>query len=593
MKGLPTRGLALSVCIAVLSPLPVLSGTVEESYASIRDDYLELRRDPEKQRFRHNHLRILDAFESFVSDHPRHPKAPDALYNAGRLAWDLYLVSRVRADLRRSIELFDRLAEGYPESSLADDAVFLTGRILLEHGGDLTEAYKAFERVVESFPRGDMVDQAKEMLGRLVDHAPTNSDQRVREPEPVRTVARAGAWQGNAGESPATVGAPDVRESGEGIRVSLPVEGQVRYREGEVPADPSRDLPRRLYVDLQPASLAGPPAETAVDRKGVRRVRVGQFSPDVVRVVVDTGAGEPLRVFPLLGVDTLVIDVTGEEAAPDPVEAILATAAGDEGGDASSNVSDEERARRIRERLSEPQEVPLSVQAGLKVRRVVLDAGHGGHDPGAIGPSGLQEKGVVLDIALKVGALLEETGLEVVYTRTEDVFIPLEERTRIANDRSADLFVSIHANASTRRSRRGVSTYYLDVTSDRYSMRLAARENAAAERSVGELQLILADLTTRHNTDESARLARSIQESLVGRLSNRYEGVRNLGVRYALFFVLLGARMPSVLVETSFISNPVEERRFRNEAYLDQVAGGVAQGIVDFIEERDSLALGE
>ncbi|MFW5878443.1 MAG: N-acetylmuramoyl-L-alanine amidase, partial [Myxococcota bacterium] len=435
MKGLLPRGLALAVCIAMLSPLAVLSMTAEERYASIRDDYLELCADPAKQRFRHNHLRILEAFESFVADHPRHTKAPDALYNAGRLAWDLYLVSRVRADLRRSQELFGRLADGYPESSLADDALFLTGRMLLEHGGDPGDAYKAFERVVDGFPEGDMVGQAREMLGRLADHAPSTSDRRIGEPEPVRTVARAGAWQGTPGESPAEVGAPDVQEAGSGTRVSLPLEGRVRYREGEVPADPSRELPRRLYVDLQPAALSGPPTETAVGRGGVRRVRVGQFSPDIVRVVVDTEAGRPLRIYPLLGVDTLVMDVTGEEPAPDAVAAILTSAVEDEGGGESSGASEEERVRRIREHLSEPQEVPLSVQAGLKVRRVVLDAGHGGHDPGAIGPSGLQEKGVVLDIALKVGELLEETGLDVLYTRTDDVFIPLEQRTRMANDR--------------------------------------------------------------------------------------------------------------------------------------------------------------
>lgn len=575
----------------------------DRRYAAVRDAYLELREDEERQRFRHNHLGILDDFEAFVADHPEHDSAPAALYNAGQLAWDLYRVSRVSGDLRRSRDLFLRLSEEYPSSSLADDGLFLNGRILLEHGGDPKEAYRTFQAVIERFPTGDMAPKAKELLQRLSDHAPEPVDESITEArqkaeKSARVVARSGSWQGSAGSEVAVVGAPSAEASGELVRVTIPLSERVRFREGEVPADESRGLPRRAYIDLKPARLDAPAFEVSVERAGISRARLGQFSPNTVRLVLDLSEDREVGIFPLVGESSLVVDLTDQDGpAPDPIanlQGLQETKERDskEPADEDVQASTQALAGETRARLEAPQEVPLSVQAGLKVRRVVIDPGHGGHDVGAVGPSGLQEKGVVLDISKKLGRRLQEHGLEVVYTRTEDEFVSLDDRTAIANDERADLFISVHANATTRRDRRGVTTYYLDVTSDRYSMRLAARENATTERSVSELQLILADLTTRHNTDESARLASRIQENLVETLSREYSDVRDLGVRYALFFVLLGARMPSVLVETSFISNPAEERRLADEAYRDEVAEGIFEGVLAFIAERDRLALG-
>ena len=613
MMRLAAMGSSLRVwvaCVAFGLALPALGDDASSRYATVRDSYLELKEDRERQRFRHNYLRIIEDFESFVSDHPDHARAPAALYNAGQLAWSLYKVSRVAADLRLSRTLFRRLADEYPESSLADDGLFLNGRILLEHGGDPKEAYAKFQMVVERFPEGDMAPKAREMLGRLSDHAPKPTAVDPRE-GPASTlargptvVARAGAWQGRASDGIAVVGEPSLDNFEGLVRVLVPVSTTVRHRKGEVPADESRGLPRRIYVDLKPASLEAPAFEVSVDEGYVTRARVGQFSPNIVRIVFELRANKPLAAFPLLAEGSMVIDITSPDApASDPIALVTSGPSEQDGdavepssggsGDAEAGSVDVGSTRDIREHLGSVHEVPLSVQAGLKVRRVVIDPGHGGHDVGAVGPTGLQEKEVVLSISKKLGEKLTAHGLEVVYTRTEDVFVPLEARTAVANDERADLFISIHANATTRRARRGVTTYYLDVTSDRYSMRLAARENATTERSVGELQLILADLATRHNTDESARLATRIQDTLVHTLSAQYSDVHDLGVRYALFFVLLGARMPSVLVETSFISNPEEEKRLASEEYRDHVAEGIFQGILAFLEERDRLAFSD
>ncbi len=232
-----------------------------------------------------------------------------------------------------------------------------------------------------------------------------------------------------------------------------------------------------------------------------------------------------------------------------------------------------------------PGGVPLAVQMGLRVHRIVIDAGHGGHDAGAIGPHGTREKDVTLAIAKRLARELSAAGFEVLLTRGGDRFVPLEGRAEFANDHKADLFISIHANANTDREQHGVQTYFLDVTNDRYAIRLAARENQSSERSISDLQLILADLAQKSDTEESHRLATAVQRALVAG-----EEAPDRGVRHALFYVLLGVRMPAILVETAFVSNPREERRLRSAAFQQEVAKDIAAGVERFVHDRRELA---
>jgi N-acetylmuramoyl-L-alanine amidase len=237
-----------------------------------------------------------------------------------------------------------------------------------------------------------------------------------------------------------------------------------------------------------------------------------------------------------------------------------------------------------------PGGIPLAVQMGLRIRRVVIDAGHGGHDTGAIGPGGTLEKDVTLAIALKLAQELKAKGLEVLLTRDDDHFVPLEGRAEFANDHKADLFISIHANANTDHRQRGVETYFLNVTDDRYAIRLAARENQASERSISDLQLILADLATKSNVQESHELAERVQRSLIDELGTQKTRERDLGVKHALFYVLLGVKMPAILVETAFVSNPTEEKRLKSVAFQGDVAKDIANGVERFMRDRRELA---
>jgi N-acetylmuramoyl-L-alanine amidase len=225
----------------------------------------------------------------------------------------------------------------------------------------------------------------------------------------------------------------------------------------------------------------------------------------------------------------------------------------------------------------------LTRALGLKIGRIVVDAGHGGHDTGTIGPGGLREKDLVLDVALKLGKLLENRlGAEVVYTRDDDTFIPLETRTAIANKEEADLFISIHANSSGDPGARGIETYYLNFTSSADALEVAARENAVSEKSIHELQDLVRKIALKEKIQESREFAADVQKLLYGGLNAKNPGMRNRGVKKAPFIVLIGANMPSILTEISFISNPGDEKKLRTSEYRQRVAESIYKGIAKY-----------
>jgi N-acetylmuramoyl-L-alanine amidase len=218
------------------------------------------------------------------------------------------------------------------------------------------------------------------------------------------------------------------------------------------------------------------------------------------------------------------------------------------------------------------------------LRKIVLDPGHGGKDPGAIGVDGIAEKDIVLGVARKLAEKLKLLGIEVVLTRKDDRFIPLEERTAIANAEAADLFISLHVNASPNPDARGVETYYLDNTNDEAALRMAARENGIARDKISDLQFILSDMVQNLKLEDSITLAHRLQGSVVTQVGGRYGEVRDLGVKKAQFYVLVGARMPSVLVEMFFVSNRIEGRALATEEYQQSLAEALFDGIKKYQE---------
>lgn len=221
---------------------------------------------------------------------------------------------------------------------------------------------------------------------------------------------------------------------------------------------------------------------------------------------------------------------------------------------------------------------------GLKIGKIVIDAGHGGHDTGTIGPDGLREKDLVLDVALRLGKELQSRlGAEVVYTRDDDTFIPLETRTAIANRERADLFISVHANSSDDETARGVETYYLNFTSSKDALEVAARENAVSEKSIHELQDLVKKIALKEKIEESREFAADVEHSLWSGLNAKNPGLRDRGVKKAPFVVLIGANMPSILAEISFVSNPADEKKLQTGEYRQRIADSLYKGVAKYV----------
>jgi N-acetylmuramoyl-L-alanine amidase len=227
----------------------------------------------------------------------------------------------------------------------------------------------------------------------------------------------------------------------------------------------------------------------------------------------------------------------------------------------------------------------LTRALGLKIGRIVIDPGHGGHDTGTLGPTGLEEKEVVLDVGLKLRKLLEQnTGCEVVMTRSDDTFIPLEERTAIANQKSADLFISVHANASSDKSARGIETYYLNFTSSPDALEVAARENASSQEAVHQLQDLIKKIAMTEKVEESQDFASQVQREVYNHVTKASGAQRDRGIKKAPFVVLIGANMPSVLAEISFLTNPKDEHLLRRPDYREKIAEALYEGILDYLK---------
>jgi N-acetylmuramoyl-L-alanine amidase len=414
-------------------------------------------------------------------------------------------------------------------------------------------------------------------------------------------------------------------------RVAVEVNGEFTYR-----SDRAHN-PERLFFDLKavPAIEGHKFLRKEVGDKLVQRVRVAEMQPGLTRIVLDLATDVDFTASQLSSPDRLIIEVrpAGTPPEPAPPEQITHTTAPPSTPQRNPQVTApaplqvKEVAADIPKRESKPvpaaiapenskptergieeakQQPPgpppvapepkataaqlgnnasLTRALGLKVNRIVIDAGHGGHDQGTSGRGGLLEKDVVLDIALRLGKLIEDRmGAEVVYTRSDDTFIPLEERTAIANRSHADLFLSIHGNSSPAPQVAGVETYYLNFTNSAEAMNVAARENAVSDKSVFELKDLIQKISLHDKAEESRQFAASIQSSLQAFTAKWYPEARDRGVRKAPFVVLIGASMPSVLAEIGFLTNSRQEKLLAKPDYRQRVAEALYRGVHNYTQ---------
>jgi N-acetylmuramoyl-L-alanine amidase len=348
-----------------------------------------------------------------------------------------------------------------------------------------------------------------------------------------------------------------------------------------LPEDDAAGLPDRLVLDIPGAAWPGADTGSMVINDGrVKRAGVDSGADGTLRLVVDLTGPKVCSVFTLKGPDRIVIDVYSQEegGGPEPVEPAGGASGGVDGGTSGDDTA------------SIPRETNDVTPSDIRV--VVLDPGHGGKDPGAVGPTGYYEKTANLKIAYYLKEYLEDRlGLTVIMTRTDDTYLTLKERTAIANEHDADLFISLHNNANGSSSPYGISTYYLSPTSDEKALGVAARENFTTVEKLSELDIILTDLMVSAKRNESSLLGTFIQDGMVTETSRNYDQINDMGVLPGPFWVLVGAQMPSILIEGSFISNPREEKRLQDEAYLKALADGICDGVEKYVTEINTARM--
>ncbi|MBW2028321.1 MAG: N-acetylmuramoyl-L-alanine amidase [Deltaproteobacteria bacterium] len=531
--------------------------TLLKAADALRND---LYKSSSKIKYRHNWLKCIQLYTKVVEQYPRSGEAAWALYKSARMYRKLYSYSGLRGDLDRAMDLYRKLVESYPDHRLADDAQYWIGDILYRETNDPARAYVEFLKVDIKFPSGDMRPRARKMLDKLSrvlskEMGPVDSPKKVANSGGLARVMDIRHWS-----TPTYT------------RVVVDLERPLKYRSNLLKADPKNKKPARLYVDIENAYVSSDIESNIPIKDGLLlRARAGQFNKDRVRVVLDIDNIKGHKIFHLYDPFRIVVDVKGTEKKV--VKPRTTSTAG------------KRTVRKGIRKAKEPEgTVSLARQLGLNVKRIVIDPGHGGKDPGTY-HGRLREKDIVMKLARALKPRIEKRlGCEVMLTRTRDVFIPLEKRTAFANVKKADLFISLHVNSHKQSWVKGIETYFLNMTTDKRAIMLAAAENATSEKNISDLQVILRDLMFNTKINESSRLAHEVQEGIMTRVKRKYRNVKSLGVKQAPFYVLIGAEMPSVLVETGFISNPSERRLLSSKAYLDNLADGIVTGIDDYIK---------
>jgi N-acetylmuramoyl-L-alanine amidase len=558
---------------------------LQDRYKKAKFFYKQLETDPKLGAQRSLWLKSSSNFRKVYLSNPKSELAPASLFMLGRIYLRMYEIFQEQNDLNESISYYRDCTSLFPNHRLADDSLYALGEIYLNSLSQYETAGNFFSQVVTRYPHGDMHPQAGERLKQL------SSKYDIALPD---------AMLGSSIHKKLTNVLPvKYWSSNDYSRVIIKASGPVTYSAQLL--EKSHNQPRRLYIDFQ-NSYIEPQFRSPVPISDglLKQIRTGQNTQETVRVVLDIESISSYKIFSLPDPFRVVVDIRGVAAEHQPpmagknIAALPKPALQD-----GQIIVLKEQKKRIKHRQpksseiqnsatesTDTQEFSLAQQLGLGVKRIVIDPGHGGKDPGAIA-NGLKEKDIVLKLALKVKQKLEETiACDVILTRTKDEYISLEERTAIANGNNADLFISLHVNAHPQSSVHGLETYFLNLSSDRDAMRVAAFENATSELQMSDLQDVLADIMKNSKVKESSRLAQNIHSTLLNGLEEEKLTLRDLGVKQAPFYVLIGAEMPAILMEIAFISNHADSNKLKNDQFIGTVADNLIKGIRAYMDSN-------
>ena len=589
---------------ACLTPAPARAASQATLFQQAEKARTSLENDSKKKKYRQNWNKVIDMFKAVEAKDPSSGLAQKSISAMGDLHAHLYRYSRRTADLDDSINCYRRLVKTFPQGEKAPYAQLRIGLLLYYNKKDPDRAYVELLKVELNHPKSSEVAEARKVMAKIssqdleipLDDSPDKpiplepQQAKSSKPEPKKENNAVKKPSGASKNGKAMVAGLRHWSNPNYSRVAIDLDREVQFKDHLLRRDPELGKPMRLYLDLKTARV-GPdiPVILPIGDGLLKRARVAQFDRDTVRVVLDIQHIGNYKIFSMNDPFRILVDVTRDSAASP--QGKTTSKSGSE-----PNKNDKPEPIDLKENAKNRKKVPrgpaknisdgqssLARQLGLGVSRVVIDPGHGGRDCGALGVSGLMEKDLTLKTALKLAEKIRtRLKLDVVLTRTKDESLTLEERTAIANTKGADLFLSIHANAHPSSSVHGLETYFLNLTTDKEAMRVAAMENATTNKKMSDLQVILGDLMLNSKIKESGSLGTMIHKAMVTKVKTKYRNTRDLGVKQAPFYVLIGANMPSILVELGFLSNKTEERRLQNDAYMDRLLDGIVDGIRNY-----------
>lgn len=561
----------------------------EERYTVNKTKLAQLLANDGPQQNRSAWLPIVDAFHEIAVQQNPSELAMKSLYMQAQTCQAMYVRFHQQEDVESARKNYLLLADRYANGFLADDALYKAALLTSDVKDQRPTAQQLYQQILSSYPHSDHAPKAQEQLQQPAVPSPSSS--------------RDSAAVAPSASSVSTAASPaKVQSAMHATAPAQPQQGPARIEPllfwlapnyARIVVQASNQIPfhiRRegshLFIDFKGATLTTQPqTDQQLQHSVLREYKLNQPVFGQVRADLDVAPSFTYKTFTLTDPFRVVVDIAVSPELTQSSQPALATqplqpaAAREVPFVPPPKLSAAEVRKKYGPQLS------LAQQLGLGVKTIVIDPGHGGKDPGAIA-FGLQEKNITLAIAKKLKQILtEQYHYNIILTRTKDVFVPLEKRTALANKQKADLFISIHLNANASSSYHGTETYFLNLATDADAMRVAAMENATSTHNIGEMQDILNKIMKNAKVKESSNLAKFIQNDLIHGSYGAYQ-VRNLGVKQAPFYVLIGAKMPAILTEITFITNPTEANFLKSDQYLDSIAQQLAKGIIAYVEHQ-------
>lgn len=532
----------------------------KELYYQAESCYQYLLENQKKQQDRGNWLYCIQKFKEVHRLNPYGPWAAAGLYKSGLLYAGLSRLSNRESDKKTAQALFEQIIKQYPKSRYKKKAEEEIRRFSIQSPAIEPTAVRHVTKKAGLLTKKAGLLSKKTDIPKISTPEPAATDPPLPLfPKGFSTVKDLRFWSN-----------PNY------TRIVIDSDNETNYVHHLLKNDPAISKPQRLYVDLSQSKLGKTFKKSKqINDDLLKEARAAQYTADTVRVVIDIKSFKSYKVFSLKNPFRIVIDVWGKNGKP---EKIVKKPPPEKTYHASVNQKITPSA--------------IAKQLALGVQTIVIDPGHGGHDFGAPGYlKGTHEKDIVLKLAKNLARKIKNTiNCNVILTRETDRFLTLEERTAIANTKNADLFISIHTNASRDKRAYGIETYFLNLATDDESIMVAAKENATSTKNISDLQSILIDLMQNAKINESSRLATHVQDSMFHNLRGQYSRIKSKGVKQAPFYVLLGAQMPAILIETAFISNESECKRLIDSTYQERVCDSILHGIRNYIQETNPTA---